>query len=106
MNTQEIEDKFSELLALGDNWDGYGAVSIKEGSVSRAKQIIAQAMNEDRLQIIPINSGGIMLNWHVQEFELSIEISPTGKFIEVGIYGLDNIPDIFKHILDLNILRS
>lgn len=76
-----LEDRLSKLLYLRPDWDSYGAQPIQVKAADQAFTLLREVMN-DRSPIpavVPTATGGVQLEWHVQEIDSEIEINPAGN---------------------------
>jgi hypothetical protein len=58
----------SELAALPENWDGYGAVRIKQPALD----VLAT------MKAIPSTDGGLLIEWTRNGWDVTIGIGPDG----------------------------
>ena len=67
------------LLALTDNWDSYGAQSIKTEAAIAAIQVLHSVMEEKTPlpSIVPTPLGNIQLEWHKFGIDLEVEVTPS-----------------------------
>lgn len=61
-------EKRDDLAALEENWDGYGAAP----PTPEALAVL------DLLTIVPLNTGGLQIEWHPLSGDTEIEIAPDG----------------------------
>ena len=67
------------LLALGDNWNGYGERAIHESAVKRAVNVLAVIGAAGPCpDVVPTSEGGIQLEWAGAGFEIEVEVPPVG----------------------------
>jgi hypothetical protein len=64
-----------DLLHLPGNWDGYGAVRIKEQIAENALLVLVEIMEDDAPvpSVVPLSDGGIQVEWHRRGRNLEIE---------------------------------
>ena len=76
---------FQELLELPPNWNGYGGRPVTGVAVVEALKVLAAfASNvEEAPAIVPTGRGGLQIEWHMNDLDLEISISPNGR-ITVG----------------------
>jgi hypothetical protein len=84
-----------DLLALGDDWDGEGALAISAETVGRALSILRSALESvgvDYLlrllnpDITPLSNGSVDLYWKTSNFTLLINVSSVPG-ASAGFYG-------------------
>lgn len=69
----------TELLALPENWNGYGAQVIERPVVPVVLNFLAYVFAEGTPplpDLVPTIDGGVQLEWHVGGFDLEVEFSP------------------------------
>lgn len=67
------------LLALEEDWDGYGAQRIDERAVKRAVAVLnAVCPAGPEPWTVPTSDGGVQLEWACNGIEIEIEILPAG----------------------------
>jgi hypothetical protein len=96
--TQEtVLRRLDELKNLPEDWDSYGADTISEAAIAKAKSVIASVTKAfggiigtvvQLTDIIPTADGGIQLEWVGPHAELEIEISSHG---EIGLLYISSI---------------
>lgn len=74
-------DKFKEL---GENWDSYGALPIKEDAIQKAKHVLFTIIEQTGFipqYVVPCPHGGIQFEHHKADvmYDFEIEICPDGK---------------------------
>jgi hypothetical protein len=67
------ETRLNELLALPENWDGYGAQRIERDAIAGARQFLS------RVNVTPCVSGGVQLEWHTNGIDLELEFDASGR---------------------------
>ncbi len=81
---------FTDLLQLPRNWDGYGAVQVREPIVRKALLMLVGVMEDDAPapSVVPLSDGGIQVEWHRRGRNLEIEFpaieSPSFYYYEDG----------------------
>lgn len=68
-----------ELLALPENWNGYGAAAIEPRVVPVVLNFLAEVFVEGHAplpDLVPTADGGVQVEWHVGGFDLEVEVSP------------------------------
>lgn len=76
MNKYKIE--LEELAKLEENWDSYGALPIDKEVLNTVKHIL-HLLENSGVFISPLNSGGIQLEWELDNQYFEIEIDPSSK---------------------------
>lgn len=66
-----VESRLLSLCYFSTGWDGYCAPPIDRTAIT-----VARVMMTRPPQITPMESGGVFLEWHVDGFDLQIEIAP------------------------------
>ena len=75
---QALRD-FRRLLALDDNWNGYGERAVHEDAVKRAMNVLnVVGVDGPRPDIVPTSDGGVQVEWSVDGCEIEVEIPPGG----------------------------
>jgi hypothetical protein len=66
---------FMGLLQLPQNWDGYGAVQVREQIAQQALMVLVEVMDNDAPapSVVPLSNGGVQLEWHRRGRNLEIE---------------------------------
>jgi hypothetical protein len=80
-----LAERISEIAALVDNWDSYGAVPTNPLALRRA-QLVAERMLTLPLpapRLFPVPDGGVQLEWSAGPVELELEIQPGGHVVFV-----------------------
>lgn len=72
--------RFAEILALGQDWDSYGAQPINHAVVEAACWFLLSKTEEKTPEpsIVPMNNGGVQLEWHEKGIDLEIAIRVPG----------------------------
>lgn len=79
-----------DLLQLPRNWDGYGAVEIREQIAQKALMVLVEVMDNDAPapSVVPLSDGGIQVEWHRHGHNLEIEFpareAPSFYYYEGG----------------------
>lgn len=84
-----IAKSINELLLLEPDWDSYGGLPTSEVAARKAIRIVSGIVAQSaRLPaIVPVNDGGIQLEWHNNGWDVEIEVHPDGAvstFIDNG----------------------
>jgi len=75
---QALRD-FRRLLALDDNWNGYGERAVHEDAVKRAMNVLnVVGVDGPRPDIVPTSDGGVQVEWSADGSEIEVEIPPVG----------------------------
>jgi hypothetical protein len=73
-----------DLQALPENWDSYGAPSIKKSLIEKVLQTLTNVMDEKSPvpSVVPLNDGGIQLEWHRhrQDLEIAFPVDDAPQF--------------------------
>lgn len=69
-----LVNQIANVLALGPNWDTYGAPRIEPKTVSSAVEIVFGILGQSSPapQIVPLATGGIQFEWHRRGVDLEI----------------------------------
>jgi len=67
------DDPLKRIRTLEANWDTYGAPAINPLSIALAETI------RTKVQFVPTSKGGVQAEWHVNGFDIEIEIGPDGS---------------------------
>ncbi len=83
----------TNLLQLPENWDGYGAVQIREQIAQQALITLAEIMENETPtpSIVPLSDGGVQIEWHRYGRNLEIEF-PAGE--APGYYYYEDDSDV------------
>lgn len=84
-----IAKSINELLSLEPDWDSYGGLPTSEAAARKAIKIVSGFVAQSaRLPaIVPVNDGGVQLEWHNNGWDVEIEVHPDGAvstFIDNG----------------------
>ena len=72
-------DRMIEFLSLEENWNGYGERPIHDSAVKRAVDILNEICpNGPGPSVVPTPRGGLQIEWAVGDFEIEVEIPPSG----------------------------
>jgi hypothetical protein len=71
-----IRNKINDLLRLPENWNSYGATKIRADVASFCISLMASLVKSDTPlpNVVPLNKGGIQLEWHQNQADLEIAI--------------------------------
>jgi hypothetical protein len=91
------------LVALPQNWDTYGAPSIKADTIITGIKVLADVMrpNSPLPVFVPTSLGGCQLEWHTSRHDLEIEIAPGGDisvFFRDRQRGIEGEGDLATHL--------
>jgi hypothetical protein len=69
------------LMGLQAGWDSYGALKPNRESAMFALEVLEKLMHVDTPipSIVPSHSGGIQLEWHVNQVDLEIHVAGAYK---------------------------
>jgi hypothetical protein len=70
-----------EILALGGNWDSYGANPVDPHTAAAVVGLCLETMRSDSPapSVVPTSRGGIQLEWHTRGVDLEVEIASPGS---------------------------
>jgi Arc/MetJ family transcription regulator len=77
-------DRIDDLAHLGDGWDSYGAAPIGNDAVRAARVLVIELWQSgafagtDQIDIIPVPTGGIQVEWAFGPRDIEIEIGHAG----------------------------
>jgi len=81
-----LHEQLDAMLALPENWDGYGADSILPSAVATAKDFVSffeaiERANGQTLQLIvgPTRIGGVQVEWQDHREDHELEVMPDGS---------------------------
>lgn len=75
----DVFSRLCRLLALGDNWNGYGERAVHEGAVKRAMEVLdVVGVDGPCPDVVPTSEGGVQLEWTSSASEIEVEIPPVG----------------------------
>lgn len=66
-------ERFTQLGALEQNWDSYGAPPLDRATILRAEAWLAAAC------IVPCSGGGVQIEWHRDGVEIEVSFNPDGS---------------------------
>ncbi len=71
------------LLALGPDWDSYGAATIDLRRVQAAGELLGTIMQPETPTptVVPTSGGGVQLEWHEVAVDLEIEIVSRQRYL-------------------------
>lgn len=80
---QPVLDRLTELVALPQDWDSYGALPVARQSVEMALSVLSAVMSEgaELPWIVPLPSGGLQLEWHRADSDIEIALDPAESVI-------------------------
>jgi hypothetical protein len=90
-----------DLLQLPENWDGYGAVQVREQLAQQALMMLADVMENDAPapSVVPLSDGGVQVEWHRRGLNLEIEFpadeAPSFYYYEDDT-GLEGEGQVFR----------
>ncbi len=73
---KELEDRFDELTSLPRGWDGYAGAPVSFNCAQFAANLIERLCINTlpAPQLVPMPDGTIRLEWHMNEFDLEIDV--------------------------------
>ena len=76
---RETLKRLLRLMALRDNWNGYGERAVHEGAVKRAMNVLKEVGVEGPPpDVVPTADGGVQLEWAGAGWEIEVEVPPVG----------------------------
>ena len=74
--TKFLEPKFSELLVLEQNWDGYEGGPLDAEIADRAKALLERiyCFGVVPPSLVPGGDGSLQIEWHINDIDLEIDI--------------------------------
>jgi hypothetical protein len=77
-----VDSRLAWILALPENWDGYGAGRVEHEAVRRAWTFLRRVMPPEGAtpDIGPTKDGQLQFEWHRLSADLEIRMLPTGEF--------------------------
>lgn len=101
----DLVQKSASILRLQENWDSYGASPINPAVVWSAIELVLRVSSRKTTKpsIIPINSGGVQVEWHLNDVDLEIEIPVPGYF---NVLFDDNSGNEWEKRLQMNNLQE
>lgn len=100
-------NKLEYIFNLPENWDSYGANQIVETSALVSINLIFQLLTKNipEPSVVPINNGGIQIEWHMRNIDLEIEVQPT-SIVSVYMDDLNNEFEPIEFDFDSDEIRS
>jgi hypothetical protein len=79
---RQVVGRLLELLRLGPGWDSYAARAVNPGAVAASLALLGHLMKQapEAPQIVPTVRGGVQLEWHLEDADVEIEVSPEGVY--------------------------
>ena len=68
---------FERITELAPNWDGYDGVPPTRAAISTAHAVANALLHPP--QVVPVNDGGVQLEWHIEGVDVEIAITPKGE---------------------------
>jgi hypothetical protein len=96
----------SELGALPENWNSYGARRIGIHAVAGVAKLLSLIMTDTTPlpAFVPTQAGGIQIEWHERGIDLEIEVAPTATYraaLEDSSAGVDWAGDVTSDLRPL-----
>jgi hypothetical protein len=93
---ERAEAKLADLLALPENWNWPAARRISPDAATHLLVLLDATMTEATPEpsIVPMNDGGLALEWHIHDVDLEVEVHGDG-YIEIT--GADDRDDYDQH---------
>ena len=73
----KLEAQLVAIQSLPENWDSYGAAAPDReivGSAYGFLEFVAENVEIQAPQVTPTPSGGVLLDWHVDDHEIEVEL--------------------------------
>ena len=71
--------RFFRLMALRDDWNGYGERAVHDGAVKRAMSVLREVgVDGPPPDVVPTAEGGVQLEWAGAGWEIEVEVPPVG----------------------------
>lgn len=88
----ELEERFDVLTSLRRGWDGYAGLPVSFTCAQFAASLIERLCNPSlpAPQLVPIPNGTMRLEWHMNEFDVEVDI--FGPY-DVAAYRADILND-------------
>ena len=76
-----VQQQFKAISGLQPGWDGFGAGPVRRDVISFAVQILTQVMGSETPPpyISPMSHEGLLMEWHLPDIELEIEVETPGE---------------------------
>lgn len=76
-----VLEQLKAISSLKSGWDGFGAGPIRRDVLSFVGQILTQIMGSETPApyISPMSHEGVLLEWHLPNIELEIEVETPGE---------------------------
>lgn len=73
--------KLAEFERLAENWDGYNSPPIGQGALASARRFLTtlRVQGLPAPAVLPVNGGGVGLNWVSGPKEVELTILPDGR---------------------------
>lgn len=80
--------RVTELVALEDDWDSYGASQIRSEVARRAFELVCELLEAGVGMpfLVPASDGGIQLEWHAGDLVAEIEVASQSR-LEIFVSG-------------------
>jgi hypothetical protein len=83
----EHEERLKELLALSSGWDDGAGAAVTENAAASARSFLAKRPGHTgTYKIFPTPSGGLLIDFEANGWDLSIEFEPDGS---VELFGIE-----------------
>ncbi len=76
-----VRQQLKAVSSLQPGWDGFGAGPLRRDVLSFVEQILTQVMGSETPApyISPMSHEGVLLEWHLPNIELEIEVETPGE---------------------------
>ena len=73
-----VAQELAAILELAPNWNSYGAPVVEKSAITQAFSVLQSIAKTDTPApyVLPTPTGGVQFEWHTQEIDLEVEISP------------------------------
>lgn len=80
---RDLTDRFDELTSLPDGWDGYSGQPVSFSCAQFAANLIERLFVDSipEPQLVPGSDGTLQLEWHLNQFDLEIDVLAPYKVI-------------------------
>lgn len=88
-----LDDEFTRIAALTPNWDKFGGQRISTDAVKRARAICDELTHygATNLVVLPVNSGGVEVEFIARGVTVTTMIETDGTIIEISIESFGDI---------------
>ena len=77
-----VFNRLHKFTALEENWDGYGGHRINSAAIMETfRTLYRVARGGPKPFVVPVNDGGIQIEWYCGDTEIEVEISASGRVL-------------------------